>query len=315
MQTLLEEQAPPPRVPFEATVERKPDVVGKVITVALVVGPAVALAVALPLLWGHAVHLRDVLLAVTLYAITGHGVTVGFHRMLTHGSFKANRGLKIALVVAGSMALEGSAISWVANHRRHHMFSDQPGDPHSPHGYGDRPTGQLRGFVHAQVGWLFTTDSTSVERFAPDLLGDRDLVLIGRLFPVFAIASLAVPFFIGWGLGGTVGAGITALLWAGLVRMALLHHVTWSVNSLCHMFGRRPFATKDLSRNFAPMAVLSMGECWHNLHHAYPSSARHGALRGQLDSSATLIRMFERAGWATKVRWPTPARLAELAAR
>jgi stearoyl-CoA desaturase (delta-9 desaturase) len=198
----------------------------------------------------------------------------------------------------------------VANHRRHHMFSDGDGDPHSPNRHGAGAAAQLRGFVHAHVGWLFGGGTSPAERFAPDLLRDRDITVLSRLFPLFAVASLAIPFLLGWGLSRTLVGGLTALLWAGLVRMAVLHHVTWSVNSICHMFGRRPFATKDRSRNFAPLAIASMGESWHNLHHAFPSSARHGVGRGQLDSSAALIRVFERVGWASRVRWPTAERLA-----
>jgi stearoyl-CoA desaturase (delta-9 desaturase) len=266
--------------------------------------------VGLPLLWGRAVHLRDVVLAIVLYAVTGHGVTVGFHRLFTHRSFKARRPLKVILAAAGSMSVQGSLIAWVANHRRHHMFSDHDGDPHSPHLQHRGKAGYLLGFLHAHMGWMFGTDTTSAVRFAPDLLADPDAVLISRLFPVFAVASLALPFAIGWLWSGTVIGALTALLWAGVIRMALLHHVTWSINSICHLFGRRPFATRDHSTNFAPLALLSFGECWHNLHHAYPSSARHGVQRHQLDSSAGLIRLFERAGWATKVRWPTPERLA-----
>jgi stearoyl-CoA desaturase (delta-9 desaturase) len=285
----------------------------RLVTALLVLGPIVAVAGGVPLLWGRVVNLRDVILAVVLYVVTGHGVTVGFHRMFTHRSFKPTRALKIALGIAGSMAVEGSIVSWVANHRRHHMFSDQEGDPHSPHRSGAGTWGQLRGFAHAHVGWLFNADGTSARRFAPDLLRDRDVRVLSSLFPLFAVASLAIPFVLGWVLSGTIAGALSGLLWAGLVRMALLHHVTWSVNSVCHMFGRRPFTEKDRSTNFAPMAVLSMGESWHNFHHAFPSSARHGTGRGQLDSSAALIRLFERAGWATHVRWPTAERLAACA--
>jgi stearoyl-CoA desaturase (Delta-9 desaturase) len=281
----------------------------QLLTGVLVIGPAVAVACALPLLWGRAVHPRDLVLGAVLYVLTGHGVTVGFHRMLTHRSFKPARPLKIALGVLGSMAIQGSVVSWVANHRRHHMFSDREGDPHTPHGHGGGALGQLRGFAHAHVGWLFRSDATSAARFARDLLRDRDITVISRLFPLLAVVSLAIPFAVGWALSGRLVGGLTALLWAGLVRMALLHHVTWSVNSICHMFGRRPFASNDRSTNFAPLAVVSMGESWHNFHHANPSSARHGVGRGQLDSSAMLIRLFERARWATKVRWPAAAAL------
>lgn len=273
-------------------------------TALLVVGPVVAIALTVPLLWGRLLSVRDVVLAVCFYLVTGHGVTVGFHRLFTHRSFKAKRPLKIALAVAGSMAVEGSLIGWVANHRRHHVFSDQPGDPHSPHRYGAGALGQLRGFAYAHVGWLFAGDGTSEDRYAADLRRDGDIVTISRMFPAFAVASFVLPFVAGWLLTRSLLGAFTAFLWAGVVRMALLHHATWSVNSVCHMFGDRPQAVADRSTNFWPLAVVSMGESWHNFHHAHPASARHGAGRGQLDSSAALIRLFERAGWATAVRWP-----------
>ena len=281
----------------------------RLITALLVIGPVIALGVAIPLLWGHAVSLPDLILAVVLFFVTGHGIAIGFHRLFTHSSFTPNRPLKIVLASIGSMAIEGSIIGWVANHRRHHMFSDQVGDPHSPHRYGTGAIAQTRGFFYAHVGWLFSVDTTSADRYAPDLLGDPDLVVVSRLFPLFAIASLAVPFGIGWLWAGTLAGALTALIWAGVVRMMVLHHVTWSVNSICHVFGRQPFTQKDRSRNFAPLAVLSFGESWHNFHHAHPSSARHGALPRQIDTSAGLIRIFERLGWATRVRWPTAAQL------
>lgn len=288
-------------------------IASRAVTAFLIVSPIAAVAVSVPLLWGRAVHLRDLVLAAVLYGITGHGVTVGFHRLFTHRGFTPKRPLKIALAVAGSMAVEGSVVSWVANHRRHHVHSDKPGDPHSPHTNARGHLGPVRGFVHAHVGWLFTSNPASPERYAADLIRDRDVRRIDTLFPVWAIASLALPFAIGWLWSGSLVGGITALVWAGLLRMALLHHVTWSVNSICHMIGRRPFRTEDHSRNVSALSVLSFGESWHNLHHAYPSSARHGVGRGQIDSSARLIRWFEQAGWATNVQWPTLPRLTALA--
>jgi stearoyl-CoA desaturase (delta-9 desaturase) len=251
-------------------------------------------------------------MAVALYLFTGFGISIGFHRLFTHHSFKANRALKIVCAVAGSMALEGSAISWVAIHRRHHMFGDQPGDPHSPHRYGSDVAGTVRGFLWAQVGWLFAANTTDTKRYAPDLLRDADLVVIDRLFPVLAVTSLALPFFVGWAIYGTLAGALLAFLWAGLVRMAVLHHVTWSINSVCHLWGQRPFTTSDLSTNVASLALVSFGESWHNFHHAAPSSARHGVLRHQFDPSARLISVLERAGWATKVRWPSAAQIAVL---
>jgi stearoyl-CoA desaturase (Delta-9 desaturase) len=276
----------------------------KLITVAIVLGPAAALAVAVPLLWGHAVNLTDVLMGAVLYVVTGFGVTIGYHRLFTHNSFKSCRALKIALAVVGSMAIEGSVTSWVATHRRHHMYSDHAGDPHSPHRYGDQGFALLRGLAFSHVGWLFVSDASCAERYAPDMLRDRDLQRIGRLFPVLALASFAIPFGIGYALAGTLVGAITALVWAGLVRMALLHHVTWGVNSLCHTFGRRTHETADQSTNMWALAVLSFGDSWHNIHHAHPTWARHGAQKGMVDPSAWLIRLFERAGWVSKVRWP-----------
>jgi stearoyl-CoA desaturase (delta-9 desaturase) len=278
----------------------------KVITSAIVAGPALALALAVWWLWGGVIDLTDVVLGLCLYVVTGFGVTVGFHRLFTHRGFAPNRILKIVLAVVGSMAVEGSVTSWVATHRRHHMFSDHAGDPHSPHRYGSRGTDLLRGLAFSHVGWLFTSDASSAERYAPDLLRDRDLQRIGKLFPVLALASLAIPFGIGYAISGSWVGALMALVWAGLVRMALLHHVTWSVNSLCHTFGRRSDGTSDRSTNLWPLAILSLGDNWHNVHHAHPAWARHGAHRGMLDPSAWMIRRFEQYGWATRVRWPTP---------
>jgi len=287
--------------------DRPPPVVHasqKLVTVAIVAGPVVALAIVVPLLWGRAVDLADVVLALVFYLITGFGITVGFHRLFTHRSFGPSRSLKIALAVMGSMAVEGTCTSWVATHRRHHMYSDQPGDPHSPHRYGDHGGALLRGLAFSHVGWLFVSDASTIDRYAPDMVKDADLRRIDRLFPVLAVASLAIPFGIGYLLSGTLVGALAALLWAGLVRMALLHHVTWSVNSLCHTFGRRSDRASDRSTNLWPLAVISLGDNWHNVHHAHPSWARHGAHPGMVDPSAWLIRRFERWGWATRVRWP-----------
>ena len=278
----------------------------KLVTVAIVAGPLVGLAVVIPWLWGGAVNLSDILLALGLYALTGFGITIGFHRLFTHSGFTPNRALRITLAVLGSMAVEGSVTSWVATHRRHHMFSDHAGDPHSPHRYGDHGPALLRGLAFSHVGWLFVSDASDASRYAPDMLRDRDISRIDRLFPVLALGSLAIPFLIGFCLSGTIVGALTALVWAGLVRMALLHHVTWSVNSLCHTFGRRPEATADRSTNLWPLAIVSLGDNWHNIHHAHPSWARHGAGPGMLDPSAWVIRRFEQFGWATKVRWPRP---------
>jgi stearoyl-CoA desaturase (delta-9 desaturase) len=278
----------------------------KLVTVAIVAGPAVALAVLIPWLWGHAVNLSDIVVALVLYVITGFGITIGFHRLFTHRGFAPRRALKITLAVLGSMAVQGSVTSWVATHRRHHMYSDLPGDPHSPHRYGDHGSALLRGIAFSHVGWLFVSDASSAARYAPDMLRDRDMQRIDRLFPVLALASLAIPFAAGYLLAGTLTGALIALLWAGLIRMALLHHMTWSVNSLCHTFGQRSDGTTDRSTNLWPLAIVSLGDNWHNVHHAHPAWARHGARPGMVDPSAWLIRRFEQLGWASKVRWPAP---------
>ncbi|MFF1871375.1 acyl-CoA desaturase [Kitasatospora herbaricolor] len=281
------------------------------VTALVVAFPFLALALALRLLWGDLVGPGDVIIAAVLYCVTGLGVTVGFHRGLTHGSFTPNRPLKIALAVAGSMSFQGAVIGWVATHRRHHAFTDRPGDPHSPFRFGTSLAGELRGLAHAHVGWLFTADATPATRYAPDLLADADLRAVSRAFPWLCALSLALPFGLGWAVSGGWHGALTALVWAGLVRVALLQHVTWSVNSLCHMIGARPFRTRrhDRATNLWPLALLSFGESWHNLHHADPTCARHGVDRHQIDPSAAVIRLLERLGWARDVRWPVAGRL------
>ena len=282
----------------------------QVLTGVIVFGPLVAVAWALTTaLRGHFVSLPILATAAAFYLFTVLGVTVGFHRLFTHRSFVARRGLKVTLAVAGSMSFQGSIIGWVATHRRHHMFSDQPGDPHSTVWPEHRPLQRLRGFLHAHVGWFFAHEDTPRARFAPDLLADRDLVLVDRMFVPLCIATLALPFGIGFLLTGTLGGALAALLWAGVLRVAFLHQITWSTNSVCHMFGRRPFRSNDRSTNFAPLALLSMGESWHNAHHAFPSLARHGVDRRQVDLSAMVISAFERMGWVSRVRWPDAARV------
>jgi stearoyl-CoA desaturase (delta-9 desaturase) len=278
----------------------------KAITAAIVAGPIAALGLTVWWLWGGVVNFTDLVIALVFYVITGLGITVGFHRLFSHRGFVPRRALKIMLAVLGSMAVEGSVTSWVATHRRHHLFSDRSGDPHSPHRYGDRGLALVRGLAFSHVGWLFVSDASRMERYAPDMLKDRDLVRIGKLFPLLALASLAVPFGIGYVISGSWVGAVTALVWAGVVRMAVLHHMTWSVNSLCHTFGNRSNVTTDRSTNLWPLAIVSFGDAWHNVHHAHPTWARHGAYRGMLDPSAWLIARFEQWGWATRVRWPAP---------
>jgi stearoyl-CoA desaturase (delta-9 desaturase) len=275
--------------------------------------PMAALVAAVPFAWGWGLSWVDVVLAVVFFYISGLGVTVGYHRHFTHSSFKAKRWLRVALAVAGSMAVQGPPIIWVADHRRHHAFSDRDGDPHSPWLFGTSPAAIAKGFWHAHMGWLFDRDLTNKQRFAPDLLADRDIVRVNGLFWLSTVGSLLLPAVLGGLISWSWWGALTAFFWASLVRVAVLHHVTWSTNSICHMIGERPFAARDRSANFWPLAILSFGESWHNLHHADPTCARHGVRRGQIDTSARLIWLFEKFGWASEVRWPTPQRLARIA--
>jgi stearoyl-CoA desaturase (delta-9 desaturase) len=258
------------------------------------------------------ISLLDAGIALGFYLFTAFGITVGFHRFFTHQSFKAGRGLKIVLAIAGMMGLEGGVITWVADHRRHHAFSDVEGDPHSPWRYGHSPFGLLRGLWWAHTGWLFDSEKTSATRWAPDLVADPDLIKLNKLFPVFAVASLGLPALIGFAVTGTAGGAFSAFIWGALVRILFVHHVTWSVNSLCHVIGERPFKTKDKASNVNWLAIVSLGESWHNLHHADPKCARHGVEKGQIDPSAGLIKIFEKTGLVWDVRWPTEQRLERI---
>jgi stearoyl-CoA desaturase (delta-9 desaturase) len=266
--------------------------------------------------WNTALHWRDIAILAVAYGITALGITVGFHRLLTHRSFKTSALLRGVMAAIGSAAIEGPVISWVADHRKHHAFADEPGDPHSPHvGHGVGWRGAFRGLFHAHMGWLFIhTERGSKQRFAADLIKDRVVSAIDRTFVVWALVGLAIPFAVGYVLGGTLVAGLTALLWGGAVRVFLVHHVTYSVNSVCHVFGRRRFGTEDESRNVFWLALPTMGEAWHNNHHAFPTSASHGLRRWELDPSAAVIWGLERLGLVWDVVRISPDRQAAKAA-
>jgi stearoyl-CoA desaturase (Delta-9 desaturase) len=271
--------------------------------------PLAALVAAVPLMWGWGLSWHDVILALIFYWASGLGVTVGYHRYFTHLSFKAKTALRVALATAGSLAVEGPVITWVSDHRRHHKYSDREGDPHSPWRYGDDWKALSKGLVFAHIGWLFDPNKTSQEKFSPDLLADARIRRVDRLFAPLVAVSLLLPALIGGLWGMSWHGALTAFFWASLVRIALLHHVTWSINSICHTFGTKEFEARDRSRNVSWLAIASFGESWHNLHHADPTCARHGALKGQLDPSARVIWAFEKLGWVYDVRWPDEARL------
>jgi stearoyl-CoA desaturase (delta-9 desaturase) len=272
--------------------------------------PTLALLAAVPLAWGWALSWHDVVIGAVFYWISGLGVTVGYHRYFTHGSFKAKPALRVALAIAGSLAMEGPVITWVSDHRRHHKYSDREGDPHSPWRYGDDARALAKGLLYAHMLWLFDPNQTSQEKFSPDLLADSKIRKVDDAFWALVLATLLLPALIGGLWGMSWHGAFTAFFWASLVRIALLHHVTWSINSICHTFGDKEFEARDRSRNVSWLAIASFGESWHNLHHADPTCARHGALKGQIDQSARVIWAFEKLGWAYDVRWPDEARLA-----
>jgi len=273
--------------------------------------PFAAVVLAVPLTWGWGISWTVVMLSIFWYSITMLGITVGFHRLITHRSFRVSRPLRVILAIAGSMAIQGPVIRWAADHRRHHAYADKDGDPHSPWRFGTGYWQLIKGMLFAHLGWLFDFEETNPRLFTPDLLADRDMRIVSRLFGLFVVLSLVLPPAMQAAVHPSVRLVIQAFVWASLVRIFMVHHVTWAVNSICHVVGSRPFRTRDRSTNFWPLAILSMGEAWHNGHHAAPSCARHGVRRGEIDISARLIYLLERTGWATSVKWPRRQPAAE----
>jgi stearoyl-CoA desaturase (delta-9 desaturase) len=284
----------------------------RIITGLLTVVPFALLFLAAWQTWNQALRPSDLIVFGVIYLATGFGITVGFHRLFTHRSFATHPWLRGVWAALGSAAVEGPVISWVADHRKHHACSDRDGDPHSPHvGHGSGWKGAVKGFFHAHLGWIFIhTQRGNKKRFAPDLIADPVVSFVDRTFLLWAVLGFVAAFALGYAIGGDLAAGLTGMLWGGAVRMFLLHHVTYSINSLCHMFGRQPFQTKDESRNLAWLALPTMGEAWHNNHHAFPTSARHGLGRWQLDPSALVISAMEKTGLAWDVVRISPERQA-----
>jgi stearoyl-CoA desaturase (delta-9 desaturase) len=282
----------------------------RIITGTVTVVPFLALGIVAWQVWASLLHWSDILVFALLYSCTALSVTIGFHRLFTHRSFATTRWMRGVLAALGSVAIEGPVISWVADHRKHHAFADAPGDPHSPHvdhGVGWR--GALRGLAHAHVGWLFIHNQRGArKRYAPDLLDDPVVSWVDRTFVFWAVGGLGAAFALGWLIGGTLTAALTGLLWGGAVRVLVVHHVTYSINSLCHFFGSKRFDTGDESRNLAWLSLLSFGEAWHNNHHAFPTSAAHGLRWYELDISALIIRGMERVGLAWDVVRIDPVR-------
>jgi stearoyl-CoA desaturase (delta-9 desaturase) len=294
------------------TVRGRTSLGSQVATIAAVVIPPFGLLSAMGLLWGVAFHWLDLVLLVALYFLTAIGNAVGFHRYFTHKSFETGPVVKSMLAILGSMAMQGPVTQWVTDHRKHHALSDKEGDPHSPHvGHGDGIGGTIRGFFHAHVGWLFTLKGMERGReYGKDLYEDRLVRTIDRLYILWVILTLGLPFLAGYFIGGSVARGVEALVWAGLFRIFLYQHATFSVNSICHMFGRKDYASRDEARNNWLVAALVLGEGWHNNHHAFPGSARHGLHRWQVDVSWLVIRTLEKLGLVWNVRRPTPEQMA-----
>jgi stearoyl-CoA desaturase (Delta-9 desaturase) len=311
--TIAPAGTPPTTARPEARPEIDPNPKGtfeKVLMGVFIAVPLLAVVAAVPFAWGWGLGWSDLAIMFVFYGISGLGVTVGYHRHFTHGAFKAKRWLRIVMAIAGGLSIEMSVIDWVAVHRRHHKYSDQENDPHSPWRFGNDWRALTKGLVWAHMGWLFDSRRTSPEKFCPDLVADKDMHRISRFFPGLVAISLLLPAAIGGLVTMSWWGAVTAFFWGSLVRICLLHHVTWSINSICHAMGEEEFASRDKSRNVWWLAIPSFGESWHNLHHADPTCARHGVLPGQLDSSARTIWLFEKLGWVWDVRWPNAERLA-----
>jgi stearoyl-CoA desaturase (delta-9 desaturase) len=279
----------------------------KIANLAGVVVPFVGVLAAIILLWNRWVDWIDLAILAGTYLVIGLGVTVGYHRLLTHRSFQTYKPIQYTFAVLGSMSLQGSVIYWVADHRKHHAHTDEEGDPHSPHvGHGSG----LAGLWHAHTGWLFETHGrASGRKYAKDLTEDPGMRAINRMFPWLALASIGIPTLLGWALHGfTLEGALRGLVWGGLVRIFLLHHVTWSINSVCHFFGRRRFDLEDHSTNVAWLSLASLGESWHHNHHAFPRSAQHGLRRWEIDPSALFITAMEKVGLAWNVVRISPER-------
>jgi len=276
----------------------------QIVTLLAVVVPFLGLILAIALMWDHGFSWVELTLLAGMYVITIGGVGIGFHRLFTHRSFETHRIIKIILGIFGSMAVEGPLLKWVATHRRHHQLSDRDGDPHSPHLHGEGFIGFVKGLWHAHVGWLFQPDIPDLSRYVGDLNRDRDLRWLSRLFVLWVTLGLVLPFLLGGVLTGSWIGAILGLIWGGLVRIFVVHHVTWSINSVCHIWGSRPYRTTDHSKNNVVFGWIGLGEGWHNNHHAFPTSARHGLRWWQVDVSYMIIRSMALLGMTWNLKLP-----------
>ncbi len=283
----------------------------RVFTMLAVTVPPLAVVGVMLLAWGGWMTSVDLALLGSMYVLTALGVTIGFHRLYTHKSFATRGPIAAFFAICGSMSAQGPVIWWAAVHRAHHQHSDREQDPHSPHaGRAAGWIGSVRGFLHAHAGWLFADVRADLRRYVPDLLADATAVRINNAFPYIVVAGILLPGIVGGLITASWMGALLGTLWGGVVRIFVLHHVTWSINSVCHVWGAREYASGDHSRNNPIFGILAFGEGWHNNHHAFPASARHGLRWWQLDMSWLIIRSLERIGLAKKVRLPSPERLA-----
>jgi len=275
-----------------------------------VITPLVAFAGAVVLFWGRGITLLDLMLCGGMYAVTMLGITLGYHRLFTHRSFKCVPAVRVALCIAGSMAAQGPVFFWAACHRRHHKCSDEAGDPHSPHHDGHGLWESVRGLWHSHVGWMFSHEPENYVRLVPDMIRDRQLMALNRFYFLWIFLGLVLPGAIAFAITGSGHAFLTGVLWGGLVRLFLVHHSTWSINSICHLFGSTPYDTGDHSRNNLVCALLTFGEGWHNNHHAFPTSARHGLRWWQCDVVFMMIRAMAAMKLAWDIRLPSAEQIA-----
>lgn len=276
-------------------------------TLGLVIIPFLGLLAAMICLWGWGLSWVELVLLGGMYLLTVLGITVGYHRLFTHRSFETPPVIQFIFGVLGAMAVQGPLLTWVALHRRHHQFSDSHGDPHSPCHHGQGLRGVLHGFWHAHLGWMFRPIPADLSRYVKDLHQERWLRGLSRLFPVWVVLGLLIPAVLGLVLQGSWWGGLLGLIWGGLVRIFVVHHVTWSINSICHMWGRQPFPSRDESRNNLLFGILGLGEGWHNNHHAFPTSARHGLRWWEVDVSYWVIWGLALLGLAWNVKLPAKA--------
>jgi stearoyl-CoA desaturase (delta-9 desaturase) len=302
----------PPAEPTRDPTGRAPLLV-RLATLVVIVVPLLGLIAAPFFLWGWGFSWTDLGLLLGMYLVTALGITVGFHRLFVHRSFETYTWVKVIFAALGSMAVQGALFRWVAFHRRHHQHSDTPDDPHTPHHRGRGVFGVIGGAWHAHVGWLFQADPPDLDDYIKDLNKSPTLRVVDALFPFWILLGLAIPALIGGLVKGSWLGVWTGLIWGGLVRIFLVHHVTWSVNSACHLWGWRPYRSDDESRNNIVFGILALGEGWHNAHHAFPTSARHGLRWWQIDASYYLIRVLNWVGLAWKVRVPSPTALEQAA--